>query len=276
MAPEQACGLALDRLSELFSLGSLLYEMAAGRLAFGGDSTLEVIRRVCDEEPAPLRALNPHAPPWLAEIVERLLEKDPAGRFRSAGEVAELLWRHLARLQDPSLPPVDHPWVRRTARDRRLRTAASALRAAWRWAAGPLLVAAGALAATGWSYWAPARVPERRTREAKPVLSRLRRQQEPGRLPSNVRRGLLLEQCGQGGRHPRRRRRPPGPGTNRFHGSKAGPIGSPVLSNGAGNQSARDSRSLAWRHRLPGLAIETAIGDVGRMTATLDAGRTAY
>jgi hypothetical protein len=166
MAPEQASGLALDRRSDLFSLGSVVYEMCTGQLAFGGGSTLEVIRRVCDEEPAPLRELNPHAPAWLAEIVERLMAKDPVRRFRSTDEVAELLWHHLARLQDPSLPPVYHSWVSRAVRARRLRAVSSALRVAWWWTGGPLLVTAGALAAAGWIQWAPSRGLDRRSDEA--------------------------------------------------------------------------------------------------------------
>ena len=69
----------MDRRSDLFSLGSVLYAMATGLAAFRGESSVEVIRRVSDGEPAPVRTLNPEAPDWLAEIIERLHAKDAGG-----------------------------------------------------------------------------------------------------------------------------------------------------------------------------------------------------
>ena len=116
MAPEQARGDRLDRRADLFSLGGVLYALCTGQPAFQGDSTPAVIRQVCEAEPTPIRVLEPEIPVWLAEIIDRLLDKDPAERFQSASEVAELLSRHLARDQDSTLPPVQHPWVRRPGR----------------------------------------------------------------------------------------------------------------------------------------------------------------
>jgi serine/threonine protein kinase len=153
MAPEQARGEPMDRRSDLFSLGSVLYAMATGLAAFRGESSVEVIRRVSDGEPAPVRALNPEAPDWLAEIIERLHAKAPADRFQSAGEVADLLEHHLARLQDPSLPPVEHPWRRRPfrltaiGRDLARRVGAGRL-------AIPLLLLAVAAGSAAWTRWA--------------------------------------------------------------------------------------------------------------------------
>jgi hypothetical protein len=120
MAPEQARGERLDRRADLFSLGGVLYALCTGRPAFDGDSTPAVIRNVCEATPTPVRELNPDVPAWLAEIIERLLEKDPAARFQSASELADLLARHLAQLQDPSLPPVEHPWTKGPSRLARL------------------------------------------------------------------------------------------------------------------------------------------------------------
>jgi serine/threonine protein kinase len=152
MAPEQARGEPLDRRSDLFSLGSVLYAMCAGRAAFRGDSTVEVLRRVSDEQPTPIRNLNSEIPSWLIEIVERLHAKDPADRFHAAAEVGDVLERHLARLQDPSLPPVAHAWVRR--RGLRARSVALLKRTGGRWLAAPLLVLAGALGTVAWTHWA--------------------------------------------------------------------------------------------------------------------------
>ncbi len=142
MAPEQARGEPLDRRTDLFSLGSVLYALCTGRPAFVGESTVEVIHRVCDATPARIQELNPDIPDWLAEIVERLHRKDPADRFQNSGEVAELLERHLARSQDRSLPPVEHDWVRRPARST---WAAAIVRVARsRWAASIFLMMLGA------------------------------------------------------------------------------------------------------------------------------------
>ena len=105
MAPEQARGDRLDRRADLFSLGGVLYALCTGQPAFQGDSTPAVIRQVCEAQPTPIRVLEPEIPIWLVEIIDRLLDKDPAGRFQSASEVAELLGRHLARDQDPKPSP---------------------------------------------------------------------------------------------------------------------------------------------------------------------------
>ena len=102
MSPEQAQGESVDARSDLFSLGSVMYTMCTGRPPFRADSAIAVLRRVCDDRPKPIRELNPDIPPWLEEITARLLAKDPAERFQSAGEVAELLGQCLAQLQASS------------------------------------------------------------------------------------------------------------------------------------------------------------------------------
>ena len=91
MAPEQADGGAVDQRADLFSLGSVLYAMCTGRAPFRGDGGLAVLRQVCDTEPLPIRELNPDVPAWLAAIIGKLHAKDPARRFQSAAEVADLL-----------------------------------------------------------------------------------------------------------------------------------------------------------------------------------------
>jgi hypothetical protein len=107
MAPEQARGEALDHRADLFGLGCVLYALCTGRPPFSGDNTLAVIRRVCDEEPDPIRAINPAIPRWLVGMIDRLLAKKPEDRFESATEVAELLGQYLAFLRHPDLvtPP---------------------------------------------------------------------------------------------------------------------------------------------------------------------------
>jgi serine/threonine protein kinase len=106
MSPEQAHGEAVDGRSDLFSLGCVLYEMASGVSPFKADTTLATLRRLIDDAPPTLAALNPELPPWFIGIVERLLQKDPAKRVASAKEVSELLEGCLAHLQQPANVPL--------------------------------------------------------------------------------------------------------------------------------------------------------------------------
>jgi serine/threonine-protein kinase len=122
MAPEQALGQPIDHRADLFSLGSTLYATCAGRPPFRADSPMAVLRRICDEPAPPVRSVNPDIPEWLAAIINRLHAKEPADRFQSAAEVADLLGRCLAHLQQPDahqLPVVAVPRpARRSARVR--------------------------------------------------------------------------------------------------------------------------------------------------------------
>jgi serine/threonine-protein kinase len=106
MAPEQARGDAIDHRVDLFSLGSTLYAMSAGHAPFRADSAMAVLRRICEEQPRPLRTINPDIPAWLVAIVVKLHAKDPSERFQSAAEVADLLSRCLAHLEQPDAVPL--------------------------------------------------------------------------------------------------------------------------------------------------------------------------
>jgi len=102
MAPEQASGGSVDHRADLFSLGSTLYAMCTGHAPFRADSAMAVLRRVCDEQPRPIREINPDIPDWLLVIIAKLHAKEPGERFQTAAEVAELLGRCLAHLQQPN------------------------------------------------------------------------------------------------------------------------------------------------------------------------------
>src|SRR5262249_30600599 len=103
-SPEQADGKPVDHRSDLFSLGSVLYACCTGRSPFRAGSAMAALRHVCDDTPRPIREINPEVPEWLCAIIGKLHAKDPAGRFQTAAEVAELLGKHLAQLQQPALP----------------------------------------------------------------------------------------------------------------------------------------------------------------------------
>jgi serine/threonine protein kinase len=91
MAPEQAKGEKLDRRADLFSLGSVLYQMAAGRPPFRANSTVAVLKRVAEDTPREIREIVPEVPQWLCDIISKLHAKNPdeeAGR-------EEVVLRHL-------------------------------------------------------------------------------------------------------------------------------------------------------------------------------------
>jgi serine/threonine-protein kinase len=97
MPPEQALGKhsAVDRRSDVYSLGVSLYEILAGVLPFEGGTPFEVMNRVLTEEPAPIGRAVPGFPKDLETIVLKCLEKDPARRYDSARALADDLRRFL-------------------------------------------------------------------------------------------------------------------------------------------------------------------------------------
>ncbi len=86
MSPEQIRGEAVDARSDLFSFGSILYEMLTGRPAFARDTSVETMAAILKEDPPPL--ISPDVPPALARIVARCLERTREMRFQSARDLA--------------------------------------------------------------------------------------------------------------------------------------------------------------------------------------------
>jgi serine/threonine protein kinase len=131
MSPEQASAGKLDHRTDLFSLGSVLYTLCTGMTAFGAPNSMAVLKRICDDTPRPIRDINLDIPDWLAAIVDKLMSKDPAARYQTAAEVAELFGEHLAQLNS-SGPSVLKPPAEPQKRKRR-----------------PLIWAAGSLTCVG-------------------------------------------------------------------------------------------------------------------------------
>ncbi len=96
MSPEQASGQTVDFRSDQFTLGAILYEMAAGKRAFERKTGAETLVAIIREEPESLGQLAPKAPAPVRWIVERLLAKDPEERYASTKD----LWRDLKSVRD--------------------------------------------------------------------------------------------------------------------------------------------------------------------------------
>jgi serine/threonine protein kinase len=88
MSPEQVRGQRVDHRSDVFALGLVLYEMLSGKRAFHGDSAVETLNAILKDDPAELSGSDAHINPALERVVLHCLEKNPAQRFQSAGDVA--------------------------------------------------------------------------------------------------------------------------------------------------------------------------------------------
>lgn len=97
MSPEQVEGKDLDHRSDLFSLGCVMYAMVVGQSPFRANNAIATGRRVVSERHPSIADAGGKLPRELADVIDRLLEKNPEDRFQTADEVADLLTRYLAR-----------------------------------------------------------------------------------------------------------------------------------------------------------------------------------
>ncbi len=118
MSPEQARGLNVDRRSDIFSLGTVLYEMLAGRPAFTGPTRPDIVGSILRDQPAPISQVNPEAPAELERIIGKCLEKDAADRYQNTGDLAVDLRRlragSVSAASVPAVAPAPrarHGWV---------------------------------------------------------------------------------------------------------------------------------------------------------------------
>ena len=168
MSPEQAQGQPVDARSDVFSLGSVLYEMLAGNRPFRGDSNLMTIAAIL-RDPAPaLRTVRPDVPAEIERVVTRALEKNPQGRYPSAVEMRDDLIACQRRAVGTAPAPA--------ARLRRPLVA------------GIALLFAAALGAVGWYL-----VRESRLRRAREALAEIPRLIEAGKVVAAIQRARETE-----------------------------------------------------------------------------------
>jgi serine/threonine-protein kinase len=137
MSPEQAQAAHVDARSDIFSFGSVVYEMLTGKRAFPGDTPLLILTGILRDEPRPIAVIAPTVPAQFVAIVDRALRKDPAARWQSMQEMHDELTGLKQRLDSGILPAPELP-------------EAAAPR---RWPVVAALVAAVCLAFAGSLWW---------------------------------------------------------------------------------------------------------------------------
>ncbi len=129
MAPEQATGERIDHRADIYGLGATAYHMLSGRTVFSGESQLEIMSKHVNDEPDDLHQVAPWVPKALCRMTMKMLEKDPARRYPSGGDVLralqELTGEQTATARPSELRRVptakSKPATRRYARQRRSR-----------------------------------------------------------------------------------------------------------------------------------------------------------
>jgi len=115
MSPEQVRAKELDARSDLFSFGSVLYEMATGKLPFRGESSGEISSAILRDDPGPPSQINPQISPGLESVIRRALEKNRELRYQHASDMRAELQRLERDSDSRRLPAAAAPAAERNA-----------------------------------------------------------------------------------------------------------------------------------------------------------------
>ena len=160
MSPEQARGVAVDARSDIFSLGSVIYELVTGKPAFDGETASDVIAEILKSDPRPPADFVPGVPYELERIISKALRKDRDSRYQAVNELQADLQdfkkesEFQARLQRPAPPrPGKTGWGSNTPA-RPLRAAQSSAQSAllWKWVTPAAALLASVLIVVGYFY----------------------------------------------------------------------------------------------------------------------------
>jgi serine/threonine protein kinase len=104
MSPEQARGDVPDHRSDIYSLGMMMYEMFTGTLPFRAANPLSVMVKRVHEDAPPVTAVRPGIPAWLSAVIGRAMQRDPADRYQTLGDLVRDLDRQQATRAARRLP----------------------------------------------------------------------------------------------------------------------------------------------------------------------------